>query len=97
MPIEKIAGGGIVVTGNSISLFRMLSLRGSLRLEVRGMKRSRGPSAYSIIKDEFGLKGTKEKVLEQFNKLVEEAGRAHQQGSATPAPDTGEEADVVAR
>jgi len=38
---------------------------------------TRGPSAYSIIKREFGLKGDKHKVLEQFSALVETAKAAH--------------------
>jgi len=48
----------------------MLSLKGALGLEVKGMKR-RGRSAYSIVKEEFGLKGNKQRVLEQFTAIVE--------------------------
>jgi hypothetical protein len=52
-----------------IALFRIKSLRGALKLEILGMKR-RGRSAYSIVKEEFGLKGSKQKVLEQLEKVL---------------------------
>ncbi len=57
-----------------IALFRMKSLRGALKLEILGMKR-RGRSVYSIVKEEFGFKGSKKKVLEQLEKaLTKEQG-----------------------
>lgn len=56
-------------TPEAIDQFRMRALRSALKMEILGMKR-RGQSAYSIIKQEFGLKGNKQKVLEQFEKLT---------------------------
>ena len=57
-----------------IALFRMKSLRGAFKLEILGMKR-RGRSVYSIVKEEFGFKGGKKKVLEQLEKaLTKEQG-----------------------
>ena len=53
-------------THDKIEMYRLLSLKGALRLEIVGLKR-RGRSAYALIKDEFGFKGNREKVLEQFN------------------------------
>ena len=53
----------------AIAEFRMRSLRGALKLEILGMRRN-GRSVYSIVKEEFGFKGNKQKVLEQLeNKL----------------------------
>jgi hypothetical protein len=49
----------------AIEAFRMRSLRGALKLEILGMKR-KGRSVYSIVKEEFGFKGSKQKVLEQL-------------------------------
>ncbi len=51
-----------VITGPGIARFRLIALKGALKLEILGMKR-RGRSAYSIIKQEFGLKGSRESVL----------------------------------
>jgi hypothetical protein len=56
-------------TPEAIDSFRMRALKSALKMEIFGMKR-RGQSAYSIIKQEFGLKGNKQKVLEQFEKLT---------------------------
>ena len=56
-------------TPEAINGVRLRALRGALKMEIFGMKR-RGQSAYSIIKQEFGLKGNKQSVLEQFEKLI---------------------------
>ena len=56
-------------TPNQIEFFRLLTLRQMLKLELLGMKRS-GKSAYSIIKQETGLKGSRQSVYEQFSKLL---------------------------
>jgi len=71
MTVESF-DGGFVVTEDSIQLFRQRTLLRALMLEVKGMKISRGASAYSIIKKEYDLKGSKQKVLEQFQQLISE-------------------------
>ena len=57
------------ITGNNIDLFRMSILEKALRLELLGMK-GRGRSAYSVIKSEFGLKGNRQSVYDQFKVYV---------------------------
>ena len=60
-----------MITGEkNIALARMLTLKQALRLETLGMKR-RGPSVYSIVKKEFGLRGNKHSVFTQFCELTE--------------------------
>jgi len=61
----------LLTTPEQISGARLIALRGALKLELLGMKR-RGRSAYSIIKDEFGLKGNKQKVYDQFDLIVKD-------------------------
>ena len=61
-----------VITGDDTILFSIIALESALRLEVKGMKMSMGRSAYSIVKDRYGLKGSKQRVLEQFNQIVNE-------------------------
>jgi hypothetical protein len=61
----------ILNTPNQIDAFRLLTLRGALRLEVMGMKRH-GRSAYAIVKEEFDLKGSKQKVFDQFTEILQE-------------------------
>jgi hypothetical protein len=49
---------------------RLLALKYALSLEIKGLKRSQSPSAYSIIKKEFGFKGSRERVLAQYSEFV---------------------------
>ena len=56
----------------AIANFRLRSLRGALKLEIAGMKR-RGRSVYSIIKEEFGFKGNKRRVLKQLEAKLNES------------------------
>jgi hypothetical protein len=59
-----------VITGDGIRIYRLLVLQGALRLECKGMKMSRGRSVYAVIKKEFGLKGSKQRVLTQFEQYI---------------------------
>lgn len=52
-----------------IAEFRLRTLHKMLKLEVLGMKR-RGQSAYAIIKQETGLTGSKQKVYDKLNELL---------------------------
>tara|TARA_R100001086_G_C11625778_1_gene200166 strand:+ start:113 stop:400 length:288 start_codon:yes stop_codon:yes gene_type:complete len=59
----------ICITGKEKTLaFRKLTLLNALEIEVKtGLKMtSKMPSAYSIIKKEFNLKGNKKDVLRKF-------------------------------
>jgi hypothetical protein len=42
-----------------------------LKLEMKGMSRSRSPSAYSMLK-QMGFKGTREQVLAQMDEIRNE-------------------------
>ena len=58
-----------------INAVRLLWLRKALQLQIKGMRMSsKGPSALTAIKKEFGLKGNSKKVLEQFTNLLIENG-----------------------
>jgi hypothetical protein len=50
----------MILTGQQIEHARLLTLRAALKLEMKGMKLSRSPSAYSILK-KMGFKGSREK------------------------------------
>ena len=69
----------IADTPYKIDLYALLSLRAALRLEVVGLK-GRGKSAYSIAKQELGVKGNKQKVLDQVNQMIQ--SMKTQQGEA---------------
>ena len=55
-----------VLTGHQIEAARLLTLRQMLKLETRGMSKSKGPTAYSTLKM-MGWKGTREKVLSDLD------------------------------
>lgn len=59
-----------VVTGHGIVVFRLLSLKGRLGLEIGGMK-CKGQSAYAFCKERYGFKGTKAKVYDQLCALIQ--------------------------
>jgi hypothetical protein len=61
----------VIDTPSKINGFHMLQLKYALKLELKGLRFSRG-SAYAYIKKHYGLKGNKQKVYDQFVKMVEE-------------------------
>ena len=64
---------GIIIanTPHQIRAYRILALKAALGLEIKGLKHSRGISAYAIVKKEFGFKGSKAKVLTQLQHWVD--------------------------
>ena len=61
----------VLDTPQAIDGFRTRMLRSALKLEVLGMSR-KGQSVYSIVKQEFGFKGSKQKVLDQLLAYIKE-------------------------
>jgi len=53
-----------------IEHFRFLTLRQGLKLELKGLRMSRGASAYAIIKRELGLKGSRVSVFNQLSEML---------------------------
>jgi hypothetical protein len=54
------------LTGHQIEAARLLILRQMLKLEMLGMSKSRGPTAYSTLKM-MGYEGTRKSVLAQLD------------------------------
>jgi hypothetical protein len=54
------------LTGHQIEGARLLALRAMLKLEMKGIPRSRAPTAYSMLK-KMGYKGTRAEVLAQLD------------------------------
>ena len=61
----------IIDNPNHIELYQMLVQKQALKLEIYGLK-TRGRSAYALINEIYELKGSKQKVLEQFTKIIED-------------------------
>jgi len=65
----------VLATPEQIQAYRMRVLHRGLFFELRGMRLTRkAPSCYSIIKREFGLRGDKQSVYEQFTELLRQRG-----------------------
>ena len=56
-----------LTTPQQIDDARRLTLRQMLKLEIRGLSKSRGPTAYATLKAVYGYKGTRESVLAQLD------------------------------
>lgn len=50
-------------------MFHLLQLKYALKLEIVGLKHSRG-SVYAYVKKHFGFKGNKQKVLDQLISMI---------------------------
>lgn len=62
----------VLDTKQQIDLFHFTVLVSALKLEIFGLKR-RGQSAYSILKNNYGLKGSRESVLKQAQEMLRQA------------------------
>lgn len=62
-----------VLTDSQVTDYRAKVLLSAISLECKGMKRN-GPSAYSIVKREYNLKGNKQSVYDQLSAIL--AGKA---------------------
>ena len=61
-----------IITGKeNIDRYRLIVLKHGLKLELLGMQKRR-PSCYSVIKEEFNLKGSKQKVYDMFCELIKQ-------------------------
>jgi len=61
----------VLTTPAQIATYRLAALRTALKLELRGLHMSRGATAYSILRKEYGYKGKREAVLAQVTADVE--------------------------
>jgi len=59
----------ILTTPDQIATARLLTLRAGLKLEMRGLRISKGRSCYAILKSE-GFKGSRESILNQLAALL---------------------------
>ena len=61
----------VLDTPEQIAEFRLRTLHKMILLEIMGMTR-RGRSAYAIVKQETGLKGSRQKVYDQLTQLLKQ-------------------------
>jgi len=72
--IEHGKGGTSYVGEEAVNLLRMRMLARGISMEIRGMRLTRKTrTCYAIVKSEYGLKGNRQKVLDQFLVILAEA------------------------
>jgi hypothetical protein len=77
MGITTLPGMAIVIEGkDAIMLYRLMALEKMLGLELKGLRHSRF-LVYTSVKKEFKLKGNKQSVFEQFQKIVQQAKESY--------------------
>lgn len=62
----------MVLEGAKIVVWTMKTQLAALKLEILGMRHSSGRSIYAHIKKTYGIKGTKQRVYEQFAAYIEQ-------------------------
>ena len=60
----------IADTPEKIDLYRMLVLRSLLKLEIKGIKMSKGRTAYATIKKEYNIRGSRKRVLDFISDVI---------------------------
>lgn len=74
---EDTALSTIVDTADGIEAFRLLSIRGRLQLELKGLKFKPLPgygSTFTFVKRTFSFKGNKQSVYDQYEAMLREKG-----------------------
>lgn len=76
MPIHVAKDGAPVLFSGeaAVDFYRLTLILSGMKLELKtGMRTTRrAPSCFTIARREFGLKGNKQKLIDQFEKLVTE-------------------------
>lgn len=60
----------ILDTTAQLDIYRNIVLLQGIELELIGIRMTRGRTCYSMIKEQFGLKGNKQKVRDQLAKIL---------------------------
>lgn len=68
--IPQVREVRVLTAQDDILNYRAKVLLAGLKLEILGMSR-RGPSCYKMVKAEYGLKGSKQKVLDQLKEIID--------------------------
>lgn len=80
MPITLHKSGGTSISGKTaVDLYRLLTIRQGLMLEIKTdgrIRLTRGPKMTTVIRRELGFKGSREAQLAQLDAYIEIARRA---------------------
>ena len=74
LPIPAHKGGNMTESEWDAAGYQLLALRQALKLELKGLRRSRGRSAYQTLKDRYGYAGGRQTVLDDFTEDLRDMG-----------------------
>ena len=83
---DDVCSGASGPPSDDVYFSRLKVLRAALGLELNGFMK-KGSSAYSIIKNEYDLKGNRESVYRQFNALCVDKGLENRPRPGSPLAD----------
>ena len=69
--IETNECGSTLITGAHIPLYRLMVMASGLKLEIQGLRMTRGRTCYALAKSELGFRGNRAKVLAQLEAHIE--------------------------
>jgi hypothetical protein len=74
MPVE-VSSSAVIFSGeDGVNLYRMATIIMGMKAEMRGMRlTSKAPSCFTIARREYGLRGSKEKILADMTALYHNA------------------------
>ena len=64
--------GITLTTPEQIEAFRLLSLRGALKMEIAGMRHSKGISASKVLREQYGITGQRKAQLVKLEARIKE-------------------------
>jgi hypothetical protein len=62
----------VLDTPEQIEAFRLLAIKGRLKMEMRGIRFR--ISTFGVVRREFGFKGSRQKVYDQYIAMLKEKG-----------------------
>jgi hypothetical protein len=81
--IKSLGDNGFIATGDGVTLFSLLSVKGRLSLELKGMK-FRGGSTFAYVKKHYGFTGNRQKIYDQYCEMVEKYKAEYAEKHAIP-------------
>lgn len=69
MAIEQGPDGALVITGEHLTLYRLLVMRSAMMLDMKGIRMTRR-AVFPMASREFGLHGSKAAKLAQFEDTI---------------------------
>jgi hypothetical protein len=75
----------MIITGDGLTIYSLLVIKSRYNLELKGLK-GRGQTMYSLVKQRFGFKGSRQSVYNQFCSYIREQAEKTAPAFRSPGP-----------